>query len=122
MKALRRLHRASSPVGMKKLLILLIPALVLVSLSCSQEKAVQQMMQNKEIATMMMTKMMENPEMKTEVMQKMMQDPAVIDQMMNSMVSDTTMAMTMIDKMMANDWAKGMISKKVADLKAPKKK
>jgi len=115
MKALR-------PVGMKKLLILLIPVLILVFLSCSQEKAVQQMMQNKEIATMMMTKMMENPDMKAEVMQKMMQDPAVIDQMMNSMVSDTSMAMTMIDKMMANDWTKGMISKKVADLKTPKKK
>jgi len=115
MKALR-------PVGMKKLLILLIPVLILVFLSCSQEKAVQQMMANKEIATMIMTKMMENPDMKTEVMQKMMQDPAVIDQMMNSMVSDTSMAMTMIDKMMANDWTKGMISKKVADLKTPKKK
>jgi hypothetical protein len=107
---------------MKKLVILLIPLLVLVFLSCSQEKAVQQMMQNKEIATMMMTRMMENPDMKAEVMQKMMQDPTVIDQMMNSMVSDTTMAMTMINKMMANDWAKNAISKKVADLKAPKKK
>lgn len=107
---------------MKKLVILLIPALVLVFLSCSQEKAVQQMMANKEIATMMMTKMMENPEMKAEVMQKMMQDPDVIGKMMDSMVGDTTMAMTMINKMMANDWAKGMISKKVAELKTPKKK
>ena len=107
---------------MKKLVILLIPVLVLVFLSCSQEKAVQQMMQNKEIATMMMTKMMENPEMKAEVMQKMMQDPDVIGKMMDSMVGDTTMAMTMINKMMANDWAKGMISKKVAELKTPKKK
>lgn len=107
---------------MKKLVILLIPALVLVFLSCSQEKAVQQMMANKEIATMMMTKMMENPEMKAQVIQKMMQDPDVMGKMMDSMVGDTTMAMTMINKMMANDWAKGMISKKVADLKTPKKK
>ena len=107
---------------MKKLVILLIPLLILAFLSCSQEKAVQQMMANKEIATMMMTKMIENPEMKAEVLQKMMQDPAVIDQMMNSMVSDTSMAMTMIDKMMANDWAKDAISKKVAEMKAPKKK
>ncbi len=107
---------------MKKLVILLIPALMLIFLSCSQEKAVQQMMANKEIATMMMTKMMENPDMKAEVMQKMMQDPAVMDQMMNSMVSDSTMAMTMINKMMANDWAKDAISKKVAEMKATKKK
>ncbi len=107
---------------MKKLVILLIPLLILAFLSCSQEKAVQQMMQNKEIATMIMTKIMENPEMKAEVVQKMMKDPAVIDQMINSMVSDTTMAMTMLDKMMANDWAKDAISKKVAEMKAPKKK
>ncbi|MCJ7459893.1 MAG: hypothetical protein MUP17_13035 [candidate division Zixibacteria bacterium] len=107
---------------MKKLVILLIPVLVLVFLSCSQEKAVQQMMQNKEIATMMMTKMMENPDMKSEVMQKMMQDPDVMGKMMDTMVGDTTMAMTMIDKMMANDWAKNAISKKVTEMKAPKKK
>jgi len=106
---------------MKKLLVLLIPALILVVLSCSQEKAVQQMMQNKEISTMMMTKMMENPDMKAEVMQKMMQDPDAMNKMMDSMVSDTTMAMTMISKMMANDWAKNAISKKVAEMKAPKK-
>jgi len=107
---------------MKKLVILLIPVLILAFLSCSQEKAVQQMMQNKEIATMMMTKMMENPDMKAEVMQKMMQDPDAMGKMMDSIVGDSTMAMTMINKMLANDWAKNTISKKVAELKAPKKK
>ncbi|HVP36254.1 MAG TPA: hypothetical protein VMT04_04600 [Terriglobales bacterium] len=107
---------------MKKLVILLIPLLVLVFLSCSQEKAVQQMMQNKEITSMMMTNMIGNPEMKAELMQKMMQDPEAMGKMMDAVVGDTTMAMTMFNKMMANDWAKNMISKKVAEMKAPKKK
>jgi len=115
MKALR-------PVGMKKILILLIPVLFLAFLSCSQEKAVERMMANKEIATMMMTKMMENPEMKTEVMQKMMQDPAIMTQVMDSFLSDTALITTMIDKMMANDWTKGMLTKKVEEAKKAKKK
>ena len=107
---------------MKKFLILLIPVLFLLFLSCSQEKAVERMMANKEIATMMMTKMMENPEMKAEVMQKMMQDPAIMTQVMDSFLNDTTLVTTMVDKMMANDWAKGMLTKKVEEAKKAKKK
>ncbi len=107
---------------MKKVLILLVPVVVLLFLGCSQEKAVQQMMANKEIATMMMTKMMENPDMKADIMQKMMADPEVMAKMMDMMVGDTTMAANMINKMMANDWDKNMMSKKVGELKAPKKK
>ena len=107
---------------MKKILILLIPALILVFLGCSQEKAVERMMQNKDIATMVMTKMMENPEMKAEVMKNMMQDPAVIDQMMSSIVDDSTMCMQIANKMMANDWAKGMLTKMVDEARKAKKK
>jgi predicted LPLAT superfamily acyltransferase len=107
---------------MKKFLILLIPVLFLVFLSCSQEKAVERMMANKEIATMMMTKMMENPEMKAEVMQKMMQDPAIMTQVMDSFLNDTTLVASMVDKMMANDWIKGMLTQKVDEAKKAKKK
>jgi hypothetical protein len=106
---------------MKKLLILLIPVLFLIFLSCSQEKAVERMMQNEEIAAMVMAKMMENPDMKAKVMDNMMQDPQTKEMLMNSIAGDSTMAMTMADKMMANDWSKEMLTKKVDEARKKKK-
>jgi hypothetical protein len=41
---------------------------------------------------------------------------------MDSFLNDTTLVTTMVDKMMANDWAKGMLTKKVEEAKKAKKK
>ncbi|MDH4222413.1 MAG: hypothetical protein OEV55_02620 [candidate division Zixibacteria bacterium] len=106
---------------MKKLLVLLIPMLFLVFMGCSQEKAVERMMQNEEIATMVMTKMMGSQQMRADVMQNMMQNPEAREELFNAMLSDTTMAMMMADRMMANDWAKEMLTKKVDEAKKKKR-
>ena len=106
---------------MKKLLILLIPMLFLIFMGCSQEKAVERMMQNEEIATMVMTKMMESQQMRADVIQNMIQNAQAREELFNAMLSDTTMFMMMVDKMMANDWAKEMLTQKVAEAKKKRK-
>ena len=97
-------------------LLVLLGGFLMVS-SCDQEKAIDTMMANPEIAERITQKMMENPEFKEKMMWMIMADTTMMGMMMDSLITDQPMMEKMFGRMMENDWCKEQISTKAREIR-----
>lgn len=65
-------------------------------------EAMDQMMSDPKMSSMMMDRMMNDPKMMQQMMDRMMNDPKMMQQMMDSMMKNPQACITMMDKMMEN--------------------
>lgn len=102
--------------GIAVLALLVLLGSFLFTSSCDQEKAIDTMMANPEIAERITQKMMENPEFKEKMMWVIMADTSMMGMMMDSLVTDHPMMDKMFGKMMMDDWCKEQISAKAREI------
>lgn len=106
--------------GIAILALLVLLGSFLLTSSCDQEKAIDTMMANPEIAQRITQKMMENPEFKEDMMWMIMADTTMMGVMMDSLVTDHPMMDRMFGRMMMDDWCKEQISAKAQEIRRGK--
>lgn len=87
---------------------------------CDQEKAIDTMMANPEIAERITHKMMENPEFKEKMMWMIVADTTMMGMMMDSLITDHAMMDKAFGKMMEDDWCKEQISSMAKEIRTKK--
>ncbi len=90
--------------------------------SCSQEKAMEQLMADPQMSQLIMQKIWETPETKEQLVQMVMDDPESMTKLRESLVADSAKADMMLSMMLANEDFEGMIKEKTADLHKKKKR
>ena len=95
---------------------------LLILVSCSREKAMEQLMADPQMSQMIMQKIWETPETKGQLVQMVMDDPESMNQLKQSLVADSTKAAIMLDMMLGDENLEGMIKEKTADLHSKKKR
>lgn len=90
---------------------------LLIFVSCSREKAMEQLMADPQMSQMIMQKIWETPETKAQLVQMVMDDPESMNQLKQSLMADSTKAAIMLDMMLADENLEGMIKEKTADLR-----
>ena len=98
------------------ILLFLLAGLFMIS-GCDQDKAIDTMMANPEIAEKITQKMMENPEFKENMMWMIMADTTMMGMMMDSLITHQPMMNKMFDRMMENDWCKEQIATKAREIR-----
>jgi hypothetical protein len=111
---------------MKKIAICFIAFACLVTflifVSCSREKAMEQLMADPEMSQLIMQKIWETPETKAQLVQMVMDDPESMNELKQSLVADSTKAAMMLNLMLANENLEGMIKEKTADLHSTRRR
>jgi hypothetical protein len=97
-------------------------ASLLIFVSCSREKAMEQLMADPQMSQLIMQKIWETPETKEQLVQMVMEDPESMNQLKESLVADSTKAAVMLDLMLSDENLEGMIKEKTADLHSKKKR
>jgi PBP1b-binding outer membrane lipoprotein LpoB len=95
---------------------------ILVFSSCNQQKAIDTMMANPEMSTMLMKKVMDTPELKEKMMGMMISDTTFAAQMMDTIIRDHPMMDRMIERMMGDEYCKELISQRGKELAKGKAK
>lgn len=95
--------------------------MLLIFVSCSREKAMQQLMADPQMSQLIMQKIWETPETKAQLVQMVMDDPESMNQLKESLVADSTKAAMMLDMILAGENLEGMIKEKTADLHSKKR-
>ena len=88
----------------------------LVISNCSQQKAIDTMMANPEMSTMLMKKVMDTPELKERMMGMMISDTTVAAQMMDTIIKDHPIMDRMMERMMGDEYCKELISQRGKEL------
>lgn len=111
---------------MRKTAICLVVFACLVTLlffvSCSREKAMEQLMADPEMSQLIMQKIWETPETKAQLVKMVMDDPESMNELKQSLVADSTKAAMMLNLMLANEDLEGMIKEKTADLHSTRRR
>lgn len=100
-------------------MLVLLAGFLMVS-GCDQEKAIDTMMANPEIAEKITQKMMENPEFKEKMMWMIMADTTMMGMMMDSLITDHALMDKMFNRMMEDDWSKEQISSMAKEIRKKK--
>jgi len=96
--------------------------ILLIFVSCSREKAMEQLMADPQMSQLIMQKIWETPETKAQLVKMVMDDPESMNELKQSLVADSTKAAMMLNLMLANENLQGMIKEKTTDLHTKKKR
>ena len=96
--------------------------ILLIFVSCSREKAMEQLMADPQMSQLIMQKIWETPETKAQLVKMVMDDPESINELKQSLVADSTKAAMMLNLMLANEELEGMIKEKTADLHSTRRR
>ena len=99
------------------ILLFLLAGFLMIS-GCDQDKAIDTMIANPEIAEKITQKMMENPEFKENMMWMIMADTNMMNMMMDSLITHHPMMEGMFGKMMEDDWCKEQITTKAREMRS----
>ena len=95
--------------------------MLLIFVSCSREKAMEQLMVDPQMSQLIMQKIWETPETKAQLVQMVMDDPESMNQLKQSLMADSTKAAMMLDMILAEENLEGLIKEKTADLHSKKR-
>ena len=95
---------------------------LLIFVSCSREKAMEQLMADPQMSQLIMQKIWETPETKAQLVKMVMDDPESMNELKQSLVADSTKAVMMLNLMLADENLEGMIKEKTADLHSKRKR
>ncbi|MGB2698014.1 MAG: hypothetical protein WBD28_09190 [Candidatus Zixiibacteriota bacterium] len=98
------------------ILLFLLAGFLMIS-GCDQDKAIDTMMANPEIAEKITQKMMENPEFKENMMWVIVADTTMMGMMMDSLITDHAMMDKFFQRMMDDDWSKEQITTKAREMR-----